>query len=210
MPLEKILDLNMPEELVDDRQGVVWSTDTLLATFALDRGRFNLSLIVLNAESIRLISYHFLPGFLTAKAARPDVYRSGSMLIRAFHTSQIAWSFRPSMWEVPDIHQEGIWLPDFQAGKAGDIGSVASNLVALETTDVGETTGFDDASSEEASEISEGESENEDEESEEYGDDNSNPGPTPSTTGQRTSAFALLALDDGGEGDEGDDGSASS
>lgn len=38
MPLEKILDLKMPEELIDDKRGAIWSTDTLLATFALDRG----------------------------------------------------------------------------------------------------------------------------------------------------------------------------
>lgn len=51
MPLEKILDLKMPEELYDERQGEVWSTDTLLATFALDRGELN-SLLSLLFEAM--------------------------------------------------------------------------------------------------------------------------------------------------------------
>lgn len=40
MPMERILDLKMPDELLDDRKGEVWSTDTLLGTLALDRGAF--------------------------------------------------------------------------------------------------------------------------------------------------------------------------
>ena len=51
-----------------------------------------------------------ITGFLTAKAARPDVYRSGSMLIRAFQSSQIPWSFRPSPNQIADIEQDGIWI----------------------------------------------------------------------------------------------------
>lgn len=203
MPLERILDLKMPEELVDERQGVVWSTDTLLATFALDRGMIpTFHSTVGNIYSLLTQSTYF-SGFLTAKAARPDVYRSGSMLIRAFHASQIAWAFRPTIEEVPDIHQEGIWLPDFQAGKAGDIGSTASNLTGQEMTDAGETTGFEEVTSEEESEVTEDETDNE-EGSEENGEKVSNLDTVPSATSAHgRSAFALLALDDDGDGEEG-------
>jgi hypothetical protein len=102
MPLERILDLKMPEEVMDDRLGEVWSTDSLLATLALDRG------------------------FLTAKAARPDVYRAGSMLLRAFHSSQVAWAFRPLPEEVPGALQKGLWLEGFQHSKGQDIGIIAA------------------------------------------------------------------------------------
>lgn len=39
MPLERILDLRMPDELLDDNLGEVWSTDTLLGSLAIERGR---------------------------------------------------------------------------------------------------------------------------------------------------------------------------
>lgn len=41
MPMERILDLKVPDELLDDRKGEIWSTDTLLGTLALDRGAFS-------------------------------------------------------------------------------------------------------------------------------------------------------------------------
>ena len=59
-----------------------------------------------------------MTGFLTAKAARPDVYRSGSMLIRAFQSSQIPWCFRPSPRQIRGIEQDGIWI--VQVGGAQD------------------------------------------------------------------------------------------
>lgn len=194
MPLEKILDLKMPEELIDDKRGAIWSTDTLLATFALDRGESHST--PLEGHCIHADQRQYDAGFLTAKAARPDVYRSGSMLIRAFYSSQIAWSFRPTTEEVPQVRQEGIWLPDFQAGRGRDIAAApAANVVRIvpETTDAGETTGFEGSTEDSRSE-SENESDEEDEEEQE--EEESEEAVT--TTKPSQSAFALLAVDDGG------------
>lgn len=60
-----------------------------------------------------------ITGFLTAKAARPDLYRAGSLVIRGLQASLIPWSFRPPLVASGGnshsslssaVHQEGIYL----------------------------------------------------------------------------------------------------
>ncbi|KAK9897365.1 P-loop containing nucleoside triphosphate hydrolase protein [Cystobasidium minutum MCA 4210] len=183
MPLEEILDLKMPGELLDDRKGEVWSTDTLLGTLALDRG------------------------FLTAKAARPDVYRAGSMIIRAFHSSQIAWSFRPTVDEIASIHQEGIWIPGFQQQRqqvgAGQGFSQTITHMIGEATTGGETEEALETTEEEEVDsdgISDGEGEASSQDEEEDQDAEERTFAQPSTASR--SAFALLALDGDASGEE--------
>lgn len=65
-------------------------------------------------------------GFLTAKAARPDIYRAGSLVIRSMQASQIPWCFRPdrnpsqlvSQPEEQRIAFEGIWIKDWKRHRA--------------------------------------------------------------------------------------------
>lgn len=145
------------------------------------------------------LSGYIHAGFLTAKAARPDVYRAGSMIIRAFHSSQIAWSFRSSMEEVPNVHQEGIWLKSFQAGKGRAIGHSATDGAREdgETTEPGETSAVDDEFGTDERDESAEEDEIEDEEEEEEEDRNDAVQGSALSTAPK-SAFALLALENEG------------
>lgn len=118
------------------------------------------------------------------------------MLIRAFHSSQIAWSFRPSIQQVPLARQEGIWLPDFQAGRARarDIGAVPDQAAGHETEDAGVTSELDEVSTEEETDASEEEEEEEESDESEEAEDEPDARSRPGASGK--SAFALLALDD--------------
>lgn len=101
-----------------------------------------------------LVRYAEASGFITAKAARPDTYRAGAMIMRFLQSGAIRWAFRPDdggeQW--PDC--EGLLLKDQQ-----------SELVATEEEEEGHThqeTAQD--SSEEVSEFSSEEEEGEAEE----------------------------------------------
>lgn len=132
------------------------------------------------------------------------------MIIRAFHSSQIAWAFRPTIEEIPSIHQEGIWLPDFQAGKGQEIGHSHEAVEATEgeTEGVLETTEAEEVSTDDLSDESEGESEEDSEEEDDDGveedkQESAKPSGKPAAS---QSAFALLALDGDGSAEEEDSG----
>lgn len=126
------------------------------------------------------------------------------MIIRAFHSSQIAWGFRSTIEEIPTIRQEGIWIPDFQqARKQGqEIGPIIGEITtggeteAVETSEVDEDDSDEvtDEKSDEESQDEEEEMDDDDEEEEEedQAGEKTFTKPTPSR-----SAFALLALDGG-------------
>lgn len=147
---------------------------------------------------------------MTAKAARPDVYRAGSMIIRAFNSSQIAWSFRADIEPVPNVDQEGIWLPRIQTESGKYIGQNVAELNVAEegeevgTTTMGETTALDDddddsEGEEEESDIEDRDSENESE-SRNLEDKSAETGKATQGKGGRGTgmqgAFALLSTED--------------
>ncbi|GAA6054408.1 hypothetical protein JCM3770_002243 [Rhodotorula araucariae] len=116
LPLEKVLRLRHEDEFRDaardevedefsldspddrrvrrERELSRWTTDELLATYALQQG------------------------FITAKVGRPDIYRAGAYILRLLHSSAIPWAFRPpgalpvagAGWGC-DV--EGVWLRGF-------------------------------------------------------------------------------------------------
>lgn len=101
LPLERVL--NLPESQT-------WCTDELLSTIAIDRGMFR--------SNCGISLKWFAQGFLTAKAARPDIYRAGAIIVRSFQSSEIPWAFRPSN-DNAEEPRNGIWLPDFKRDGGG-------------------------------------------------------------------------------------------
>lgn len=131
------------------------------------------------------------------------------MIIRAFHSSQIAWAFRPTIEEIPSLHQEGIWLPEFQAGKGQEIGHSheAAEATEGETEGVLETTEAEEVSTDALPDESEEDTEDEEgkdaDGNEEDEQETAKPSGKPAVS---QSAFALLALDgDGSAEEEGSD-----
>jgi len=169
MPLEDVLDLPCRDE---------WSTDDLLSTFAIERGAFH-DILHLHALTKATL------GFLTAKAARPDVYRAGSMIIRAVQASQVPWAFRPPhQGPIPGADQEGIWIKMNEKANLSLMGEVHQAEDSTEAEDVEE-------------EEQEGGSQSDDVDD---GSDEGNANPT-----RFTSAFGALAVEDAEDSSEDED-----
>ncbi|KAM0746380.1 P-loop containing nucleoside triphosphate hydrolase protein [Meredithblackwellia eburnea MCA 4105] len=129
MPLERILSLTYPDgeevevenktkknefSLDDDEEDFEleeeaptkkarWTTDAILTAFAQQQG------------------------FITAKAARPDLYRAGSVILRQLHSSVIPWGYEPPLSSSPNfrdveavVEREGLWIKGFQAKSASE------------------------------------------------------------------------------------------
>ncbi|BGP39270.1 hypothetical protein JCM10449v2_003208 [Rhodotorula kratochvilovae] len=112
LPLEKVLRLRHEDEFHEQRREVVedefsldspedrrvrkerevsrWTTDELLAAYALQQG------------------------FITAKVGRPDIYRAGAYILRLLHSSAIPWAFRPPGPPPPGCDVQGVWLRGFK------------------------------------------------------------------------------------------------
>lgn len=79
-------------------------------------------------------------GYLTAKAARPDLYRAGAEIIRALQSSAILWAFKPPAQGsfVEEGASNGIWLSNtaFRATlRAEDTDSDDDNTSPASDTD---------------------------------------------------------------------------
>ena len=185
MPLEEILQV---EKLEEDREEM-WSTDSLLAALAVQRG------------------------FLTAKAARPDLYRAGSMVIRGIQASLIPWSFRPSTASSDRnavIEQQGIYLP--LSAQLGSAEAARQRLEALHTLPEEQDQQGDGSASTEAEDEDEDEDEDDrevsepsDAESESQSEDEAEEAGSPAAATPRAAvggAFSLLAIDDGETDDD--------
>ncbi|BGP31353.1 hypothetical protein JCM10296v2_003117 [Rhodotorula toruloides] len=101
--------LDSPEERAAKRDAARprWTTDELLAAYALQQG------------------------FVTAKVGRPDIYRAGAFILRILHSSTIPWTFLPPSLDayeqqVQQDEMEGIWLKEF-VPKAGQGRSAADH-----------------------------------------------------------------------------------
>lgn len=185
MPLEKAL--NLPTEQA-------FSTDSLLSSYAIDRGEDMHTLRVdrnIRAEPLRA-------GYLTAKAARPDIYRAGSLILRAVQSSQIPWSFQPpEVASSVDQRQEGVWLSDWQTKSSPEHQRNLGEIVT-ETEGDGGTTSLDESTELSASQLSEDEGEASDGVS-----TNGQSRHHHAATGGVGSAFAALNIESGQSDDEG-------
>lgn len=197
MPLETIVSL--------EKEAQLFSTDEVLSTYALNRGESQFarsgkiptsshssSNWLTDGLSHRLVASS---GFLTAKAARPDVYRAGAMIIRSFQASQIPWAFVPPgtfSSHASSSESNGIWLEDFQPSSMSD-DQLEHNAEEYASTSGAEH--LSDSAEEDAKSGSESEASSDDAEE----DDEENPDNDTATVG---GAFALLGVEDSRSDDD--------
>jgi hypothetical protein len=164
-----------------------------------------------SVEGIAILMFD-VKGFLTAKAARPDLYRAGSLVIRGLQASLIPWSFRPTTCDESalEVRQQGIYLlPSPMPSTEDDLSASKKRLAALhampeeqDKVDTAETTTEEEQGSEEGAndeeEASSSPSEGEEEE------EDAQPAPPHGGSGSSAArgAFSLLSIDDSEEEEE--------